>query len=219
MDNTQQPVNRLPCTPFELEFVQMMDDIDAMIDTSENPVHRKILINYRRHGLLEVAGRYEELLAPNMTVAEPCYRLFEGGNGMIIEGMEKVRAFYQMLAATNMLVMWTGKQKMAVSDWGFAGEAQFSQFVPGSLLGDNVFQSASNTDAATSQYEADAVYLVRRTLCFVWPYNQEGKMLGEHVYEDSESKVITKVDVKDVITAARATELLNPIIDKYGIPS
>ncbi len=59
----------------------MMDDVDDLIDTLENPRHRKILINYRRHGLLEVSGRYEELLAPNMTVPHPHYRLFEGGQG------------------------------------------------------------------------------------------------------------------------------------------
>lgn len=208
-------------TSYEEEFVHMMDDVDALIDTLTNDHHRKILINYRRHGLLEVSGRYEELLAPTMTVAHPHYRLFEGGQGTILDGMDPVRAFYQQLARMDMLVMWTGKQKMAVHDWGFAGEAEFSQFMPGALLGDNVFDSV-NTDPnapSSSHYDADSFYLVRRTLAFMWPYTDDGRMIGEHVYEDSESKVVTRVDNDQVITAARAAELLSPIIDKYGVPA
>ncbi|EID71905.1 MULTISPECIES: hypothetical protein [Rhodococcus] len=195
----------------------MMDDVDALIDSLTNPLHRKILINYRRHGLLEVSGRYEELLAPNMTVAEPHYRIFEGGQGAILDDMDAVRSFYKSLAEMDMLVMRTGKQKMAANDWGFAGEAEFNQFVPASLLGDNVFQFDDQDTATESQYDADS-HLVRRTLAFVWPYNEKGKMIGEHVYEDANSKVVTKVRDADVITARRAVELLAPLIEKYGVP-
>ena len=68
--------------------------------------------------------------------------------------------------------MWTGRQKMAVADWGFAGEAEFSQFVPGKILSGNVFDSVNNdgSSAAESEFDADSFYLVRRTLAFVWPY-------------------------------------------------
>ncbi|MFD7009750.1 hypothetical protein [Rhodococcus jostii] len=205
-------------TPYEKEFVHMMDDVDALIDSLTNPLHRKILINYRRHALLEVSGRYEELLAPTMTVAEPHYRIFEGGQGVILDGMDAVRNFYKSLADMDMLVMWTGKQKMAVNDWGFAGEAEFNQFVPGSSLGDNVFQFSDKDIAPESQYDADSYYLVRRTLAFVWPYNEKGKMIGENVYEDFHSKAVTKVRDENVITAPRAAELLAPLIEKYGVP-
>lgn len=213
-----------PRTSYEHEFVQMMDDIDELIEATADPRHRKILINYRRHGLLEVAGRYEELLQPEMTVRHPHYRLFEGGEGVIIDGMEAVSAFYKSLAELDMLVMWTGRQKMAVADWGFAGEAQFSQFVPGKMLGDNVFAEVGSEGAEgekenESPYDPEKWYLVRRTLAFVWPYDEEARMIGEHVYEDAESKVVTEVDESDVISGERAAELLNPIIDKYPLPA
>ena len=212
-----------PRTPYEHEFVHMMDDIDDLIDTTENPRHRKILINYRRHALLEISGRYPELLEPEMTVRHPHYRLFEGGEGVIIDGMEAVSGFYQSLAELDMLVMWTGRQKMAVADWGFAGEAEFSQFVPGGMLGDNVFASVgTEVDEAPgtgSAYDPDTWYLVRRTLAFVWPYDDQARMIGEHVYEDTESKSVAEVDASEVITAARAAELLAPIIDKYPLPA
>lgn len=209
-----------PQTQYEHEFVHMMDDIDDIIETTANPLHRKILINYRRHGLLEVSGRYDDLLQENMTVRHPHYRIFEGGEGVILDGMEDVRNFYKMLADIDMLVMWTGKQKMAVADWGFAGEAEFSQFVPGKMLGDNVFSSLGedSDEAQESEYDPDSYYLVRRMLAFVWPYDETGKMIGEHVYEDVNSKTVTKVENSEVITGARAAELLASVIDKYELP-
>lgn len=209
-----------PQTPYEHEFVHMMDDIDTIIDATTNPLHRKILINYRRHGLLEVSGFYDELLQPNMTVRHPHYRIFEGGEGVILDGMDEVRTFYQTLADLDMLVMWTGNQKMAVADWGFAGEAEFSQFVPGKMLGDNVFGSLGDDATPTeSEYEPEAYYLVRRTLAFVWPYDENGTMIGEHVYEDTASKTVTRVDSTDVITGARARALLTDVIGKYELPA
>ena len=222
------PSTATPRTSYERELVTMMDDIDLLIESTADPVHRAILVNYRRHGLLEVAGRYDELLAPDMTVRHPHYRIFEGGNGVILDGLAAVRDFYRTLADMDMLVMWTGRQKMAVADWGFAGEAEFGQFVPGKMLGDNVFgalaeQSAdSAADAggpsgAAPVFDPDGFYLVRRTLAFVWPYDRDIRMIGEHVYEDAESKVITPVSAEDVITGARAAELLAPIIDKYPL--
>lgn len=208
----------LPRTDYEREFVAMMDDVDTLIDSLENPLHRKILINYRRHGLLEVSGRYDELLQPNMTVEHPHYRLFEGGEAVILDGMDAVRTFYETLAAVDMLVMWTGKQHMAVHDWGFAGEAEFSQFVPESAMGgDNVF---GDMDAgAGGAKEGEKWFLVRRRLAFVWPYDETGRMIGEHVYEDVDSKVVTEVDASEVIDGTRAAELLAPIIDKYELPA
>lgn len=217
---TETQKSAQPQTQYEHEFVHMMDDIDSIIDSTSNPLHRKILINYRRHGLLEVSGRYDELLAENMTVRHPHYRIFEGGEAVILDGMEQVHDFYKMLADIDMLVMWTGKQKMAVADWGFAGEAEFSQFVPGNMMGDNVFGSLGDdsTKETASAYDPDAYYLVRRTLAFVWPYDEQGNMIGEHVYEDVSSKVVTKVENHEVINGARAAELLTSVIDKYELP-
>ncbi|GAA3202689.1 hypothetical protein GCM10020255_108150 [Rhodococcus baikonurensis] len=124
---------------YEHEFVHMMDGVEKQLETIDNPRHQKILRNYRRHALLEVSGRYKEILSPDMTVEEPVYRLFEDGQSIVLDGMDAVTTFYQSLAETDTLVMWTGKSDFAVSDSGFSGETLFSQFVPGSILGDGVF--------------------------------------------------------------------------------
>ncbi len=43
----------------------------AMIEKTENPRHRFLLMAYDRHRSLEMAGRYEELFTPDMMVGEP----------------------------------------------------------------------------------------------------------------------------------------------------
>ncbi|MBM4723326.1 hypothetical protein ABIC73_004127 [Prescottella equi] len=205
---------------YEHEFVHMMDGVEKQIDSLENPHHRKILKNYRRHALLEVSGRYQEILSPDMTVEEPVYRLFENGQSIVLDGMQQVEAFYQALAETDTLVMWTGDSKFSVSDHGFSGETLFSQFVPGRILGDGVFGAVHAGEASADKDSAgtidpDGWYLVRRTLAFVWPYDETGRLVGEHVYEDSASKVVTRVDPSEVISAERAAELLAPLLEKY----
>jgi hypothetical protein len=193
---------------YDHAFTHMFASLEKQIADTDNPRHRAILKNYRLHGLLEVAGRYEELLAPDMTVEEPRYRLHEGGQSLILDGMAQVRAFYQSLVAANALVMWVNRQEIAVHDHGFAGEVEFCQFLPGAMLGDSVFSQVQAGE------EPGDVYLLTRTLAFVWPYDERCRLIGEHVYEDHASRTIVKPDPGDVISAERAAELLAPEIAK-----
>jgi len=54
---------------------------DCMIPTAEllavttKPLHRAILLNFWRHVHLEGAGEYERIVAPDMMVDEPVYRV------------------------------------------------------------------------------------------------------------------------------------------------
>lgn len=193
---------------YEHAFVNMFASLERQIANTDNPRHRAILKNYRLHGLLEVSGRYKELLAPNMTVEHPHYRLHEGGRSIILDGMEQVTAFYESLVAANALVMWVNQQDIAVNDHGFSGEVEFCAFVPAPMLGDSPFASVKAGEDPTE------MYLLKRTLAFVWPYDKNARLIGEHVYEDGASRQIEKPDAADIITAQRARELLAPEIEK-----
>ena len=59
------------------EDVPFVEVLRPLLRTVEDPRHRAILSNYRRHALLEVSGRYEEILTPAMTISNPVYRLTE----------------------------------------------------------------------------------------------------------------------------------------------
>jgi hypothetical protein len=193
---------------YDQEFVTMFAGLERQLESIDNPRHRAILKNYRMHGLLEVAGRYKELLAPTMTVEHPHYRLHEGGQTIVLDGMEQVVGFYQSLMAANAIVMWVAEQDIAVNDHGFSGEVVFNAFVPAPMLGDSAFSDIRPGGDPTE------MYLLRRTLAFVWPYDERCRLIGEHVYEDGASREILEPDPADVITAERAAELLAPEIDR-----
>ncbi|WP_330319020.1 hypothetical protein [Streptomyces platensis] len=196
-------------SPYEHEFRHMFAGLEKQIAQTDNPRHRAILKNYRLHALLEVSGRYEELLAPSMTVEQPHYRIHEGGKSLILDGMAEVVRFYRSLIEANAQVMWVGKQDIAVNDHGFSGELEFFEFVPGAMLGETAMFSSMRAGD-----DPGDVYLAKRTLAFYWPYDERCRLIGEHVYEDSASREFTRVDPADVISPARAAELLAPEIEK-----
>jgi hypothetical protein len=193
---------------YEHAFQTMFASLEKEIARLDNPRRQAILKNYRRHALLEVSGRYEELLAPDMTVEEPHYRIHEGGTSIVLDGMAEVKAFYQSLVDANAVVMWVNDQDISVNDRGFSGEVEFFEFVPETMLGgETVF-------GQVQAGETGEMYLLKRTLAFYWPYDEQCRLIGEHVYEDFASREITKPDPADVISAARAAELLAPEIEK-----
>jgi hypothetical protein len=53
--------------------------INKLLETTENPRHRFMLQAYRRHRYLEVAGRYEEIFAPDMMSMDPVYHFHQAG--------------------------------------------------------------------------------------------------------------------------------------------
>jgi hypothetical protein len=136
---------------YEPEFLQSMSAVDELIERTENPHHRAILENYRRHVYLEVSGRLDDILAPDMTVEHPVYRISWGrGDVIVLDGADEVRAFYESLGKAG-AVLWNTEEQLAVADWGFASELTLNQLVPGSAI-------AAEGDAVDDE---DAIYHLR----------------------------------------------------------
>jgi hypothetical protein len=188
---------------YEKSFVSMFDGLDAMIRATENAHHRKILLNYRRHGLLEVSQRWEEILSPEMTVDNPRYLMNDHRGGETLNGREAVKNFYVGLISSGAIVMWPTDQFIAVADWGFASEATFHHFIPGAIL----------ADMGDAIDDVKATYLVKRYYAMIWHYDVSARLIGEHVYETKEGREVIKVDPEDVISPARARELLAPLFN------
>jgi hypothetical protein len=187
----------------EWDITRITAATDELLRTVENPRHRAILNNYRRHALLEVSGRHEEILTPEMTVAHPVYRLTEGSHTIVLDGHQQVHDFYAGLVTVGAIVMGPVDEELVVADWGFASECMFHHFMPGRLL-----MESDDID------DPDAVYLVKHILAFHWPYDEQALLIGEHVYEDVASRQVEKVAPEDVITPARARELLAPQLER-----
>jgi len=173
---------------------------DCMIPTAElleqttKPLHRAILLNFWRHVHLEGAGDYERIIAPDMMVDEPVYRVTWGANPAVITGKDGVLAFYNSVGES---VLWHSDDRLAVGDWGISDEITFHQLARGADL------QAVGYDVD----DADTLYHVSSRQAFIWPYDGQARLAGEHLYEDKTSLAIEEVSAEEAITPARVREI------------
>ena len=173
---------------------------DCMIPTAEllarttDPLHRAILLNFWRHVHLEGAGEYEAIVAPDMMVDHPVYRVTWGAEPVVIEGKEGVLGFYNSVGEA---VLWHSDDRLSVADWGICDELTFHQLASGSDL------RALGYDVA----DTDGLYHVSSRQAFIWPYDDQARLAGEHLYEDKTSLKIERVDPAEAITPARVREI------------
>jgi hypothetical protein len=173
---------------------------DCMIPTAElleettKQLHRAVLLNFWRHVHLEGAGEYEQILAPDMMVDEPVYRVTWGASPAVITGKDAVLAFYKSVGDS---VLWHSDDRLAVGDWGVCDEITFHQLARGA-------------DLQAVGYEVDdpeALYHVSSRQAFIWPYDSQARLAGEHLYEDKTSLTIEEVSPAEAITPARVHEI------------
>ena len=173
---------------------------DCMLPTAELlerttvPLHRAMLLNFWRHVHLEGAGDFERIVAPDMMVEHPVYRVTWGANPAVIEGKDGVLAFYRSVGDA---VLWHSDDRLSVADWGVCDEITFHQLAAGADL------QAIGYDVP----DAERLYHVASRQAFIWPYDDRARLVGEHLYEDKTSLAIQEVDPADAITPARVREI------------
>ncbi|GAA3076987.1 hypothetical protein [Streptosporangium carneum] len=178
------------------------EGVDAALAVVENPTHRHMLKNYRRHALLEVSGFWEDILTPAMMVDHPIYRITERGRTTVCDGMDEVRSFYSHIVSEGVNVFGALEEQVAVSDHGVFIEAVFAQVVRG-------------TDPALAGEDVDprGVYQVSHNFAACWPY-RDGRLAGEYIYDDSGSWRVDEVDPSALVSPAEARALLAPILEQ-----
>ncbi|MEU5696165.1 hypothetical protein [Actinosynnema sp. NPDC020468] len=174
--------------------------VDAALAVVENPRHRHVLKNYRRHALLEVSGYWEDILIPTMTVENPLYRLTERGKTFVCDGMPAVRAFYADIVGRGMNVFGALEEEIAVSDHGLFMQSVFAQVLPG-----------TDESLADEGVDPDGTYQVSHRFAGVWPY-VDGRLLGEFIYDDSGSWQVDEVPRSAMLSPAQAREALAPLL-------
>ena len=198
--------------------------IEKCLAITTNLRHRFLLQAYHRHRFLEVAGRYEEIFAPEMMVPNPVYHLNAGGTPADLRGQENVKSLYHMWAETNQSIFYTENEQVAVADnfiasvltinqqvWGKALTlGRVASYLPG-FLSEAILQKV----LAKKDWKADenAMYLYTTFIEMIWPYDDRGLLIGEDVWEpDPDKAQIVKLDPADVLTTAEARKLLDPLI-------
>jgi hypothetical protein len=176
--------------------------VEELLEVTENPRHRYMLEAYNRHRYLEMAGRYQEIFAPEMTVEHPVYRFEFFGQQLKLDGREQVEAVYREWTETNQCVFYSESEKLGVGDTMIVSRwVSYQQTLGAALVAMGV------------EADADAMYLASTRILMVWPYDARCRMIGEDVWEyDSSEREFIKLEPADVITAQRAGELLEPLI-------
>lgn len=175
--------------------------VERLIETTNDPRHLYMLHAYNRHRYLEMAGRYEEIFAPDMTVEKPVYHFNMLGKTLTVEGAEAVKALYREWAGTAQCIFYSDNENLAVSDDMIVSTSFIYQQTPGSVLA---------SDGVP--VDPDATYLVKTAEHMIWPYDN-GLLVGEDVWEfDETAREIIPLDPVDVLTVEQSAKLLDPLI-------
>jgi hypothetical protein len=184
------------------DITKTNEAVRRLLEVTTDPRHRFLLAAYDRHRNLEMAGRYEEIFVPEMTAEHPVYHFNVFGMNMVLDGRQQVEAVYQQWAQTGQCVFYTEGEKLAVGDNMVVSTAIIYQQTPGEVLA-----------AAGVDVDVAATYLVANVEHMIWPYDDEGRLAGEDVWEiDASRRQIIKLDPAEVLSPQQAAEKLRPLI-------
>jgi hypothetical protein len=193
---------RLDKTKFDI--TKLNDAIDRLLAVTTNPRHRFLLQAFYRHRFLEVAGRYQEIFAPDMTVETPVYNFNYSGIVTKLTGAEAVKGLYGMWAQTHQSIFYIEKEQIAVADNYVASVATAYQQVLGKALAANGIKVPDE-----NAYYLYKTYGVQQ----IWPYDDRCRLVGEDVWETTPAATeVIKLDPADVVTTEQAGKLLDPFI-------
>jgi hypothetical protein len=171
-----------------------------------------------------MAGRYQELFAPDMMVEEPVYHLHAHGLRVKLQGQESIKDMYRVWAATHQSAFYMEEEEVTVSDHCVSSMAVGYHQVTGRSLLENkilsylpAFITRFLLDRAFGRedFKEDkgSMYLYKSTIYMVWPYDDRGRLIGENIWEPEPKRAeIIKLSSDDVLTAQEAGRLLAPLI-------
>lgn len=195
------------------DITRTAEAAERLLKRPEVTAHQKrILENYRRHVLLEVAGRWPEIFVPEMTVENPRYVVNRTHQRTVLEGAEAVKDFYADQAKDGGHVTVIEHEDLAVADWGIATEVTLNKYVPGWVVRRKGFDEVQGEPV-----EDSAPYCITSRTAMIWPYNERAQLVGEHLYEDATTLRIERLETdEDQISAEEAEEMLRPHIEPLG---
>jgi hypothetical protein len=206
------------------DITQSTAGIDACLAVTTNPRHRYLLLAYKRHLLLEMSGRFDEVFTPDMMVEHPVYNLHALGFNQRLEGIDQVRGLYRMWAETNQCIFFAENLQVAVADnFVAASVTAYQQVWGGSILASKVLgilPKGLSKDLllamlARKGLRADPnhMYLYKNVEETIWPYDDRGRLMREDVWEPTpEGAEIIKLEADEIWTTAEAAAALAPLV-------
>ena len=189
----------------KLDVLAVPREADRLLGIVTDERQRAILENFRRHAMLEVSGRWPEILAPELTSSHPVYRVAAGTTTEVFDGHDAVAGFYRGTTDVGLNLIMPLSERMAVADWGLAFESLLAHVVPGPAL--------PLHGVVVDGVDPAATYVLTERVANIWPYDADAKLLGENVFIDIASRNLYLVEPGDVITTDQARQALEPLLD------
>jgi hypothetical protein len=146
-------------------------------------------------------------MSASMVDGRAYYFNITGMDGVVANGADAVKEIYRTLAETQTCVMVVEDEQLWVDDWGFASNSMFITYQRGRDLIEKGFEID----------DPDGYYCEHQHFAMIWPYDERGRMKGEHVYENKALHRIERIESEDFITVddarARLLPLLRPLPD------
>lgn len=209
----------------KLDVTTLNVAVDRLLEKTTHPRHRFLLMAYARHRMLEVAGRYKEIFVPEMTVPEPVYHFDLMGAKFAARGRTQVEGLYRMWAQTHQSVFYVEQEEIAVADHFVSSvttayqqvsgksikESKLLSWLPGGIAAKLLAHSLAKQTHAPDENDMYLFYV--KGVQMVWPYDDQGRLIGEDVWEPEHATAeFIKLDPKDVLTTEQAGRLLSPLI-------
>jgi hypothetical protein len=153
-----------------LEFDQSVTwrELEARIDRTTNPRHRKVIETVIEHGRAEAAFDPERLMAT--LSPDPEYHFWSNGRDFGPKGNGAVRSYYEGLVSGGAFLEACNSRSV-VDDDNVVTEYTLRQIIPGSLA----------AQRGHGVPEPDGHYLFVTRLVNFWPFNEAGELTGEDV--------------------------------------
>jgi predicted metallopeptidase len=169
-----------------LDITKTNAAIDRLLEEKQNPRHRFLLQAYHRHRFLEIAGRYDEIFAPDMMAKIPTYHFQANGIDAKLEGQDAVKSLYRTWAETNQSIFYVENEQVAVANNFIASVVTAHQQVWGraiwvnkalSVLPSFISERVLKKMLTGRGWRADenAMYLYTTTVEMIWSYDDRGR--------------------------------------------
>jgi hypothetical protein len=177
-----------------LQPLRSLRPIDALLRATGNPYHRRLLENFREHIIAEVVGDIDRIMA---TMApHPVYHSYDSFDAsaesdedfVIVNGRDETWALYREFIDSGRHIHELGTRRLAVSDWGIAGDGYLYLTERGSSL------AAEGVTGA----DAGATYIAASRFAYFIPY-EDGMMAGEDIYRPRSNIRYLKVEPHEMV--------------------
>jgi len=185
----------------KLDITKLTQAADRLLPDAHQPRHIAMISNYRRHAMLEVSGRYEEILIPGDDRGGTRILESHSRRSVNFKGMKPYTLCTNSSSMRNICVQMLTNERLMVNDWGFSSFSTFQTLYPARYA---MSQGALVDDM-------DAVYIQTCDKAMFWHYDDRNWLQNEIVW--GVRRVIASVHPRSV-DARGVCDLLAPLIDQ-----